>query len=117
MKRIIGIFLLLFIINTPIFSQDIEIIDNSEIINGFRIEMDKIVFTVFNSGYTDKSSFILNIDNKEGIYEIELIRVIDDFGKMIPEPIEVIFTQEELGDRINIKNNIKILNLFCFNKI
>ncbi|MCK4907784.1 MAG: hypothetical protein KAS64_09540 [Spirochaetes bacterium] len=117
MKRIGLIIAGLFIFIYPLVSNDLKKVKKHERIRSFHIEFDKLVFTVFNSGYTDKSSFTLNITKKNYFHEIELIRIKDDFGKMMPKPIKIVFTQDELKDRINIKNPIKILNLFCFNKL
>jgi hypothetical protein len=86
----------------------------AETVRAFRVEAEALVFTVYDSGYTDKSSFRLDITKTDGIYEIELIRVKDDSGKMMPRPVEIAFTKDELRDRLNIKARIRVRNAFQF---
>lgn len=86
--------------------------DSSEIISGFRVEAGAIVFTVFNAGYTDKSSFTITADKKDGVVELTLVRVREDAGKMVPEPMEITFTGEELKAKADIRGRLRIMNQF-----
>jgi hypothetical protein len=84
--------------------------DDSEYIQGFRVEENALFFTVFSHGYTSESSFRLDVARKGLGYEVELVRIEEDFGKMVPEPIEISFSQEELGDRLDLRKWIIVKN-------
>ncbi len=86
--------------------------DSAEVISAFRVEAGAIVFTVFNAGYTDKSSFTITAEKKDGVVELTLIRVREDAGKMVPEPIEVTFTGEELKGKADVRSRLRIMNQF-----
>jgi len=86
----------------------------TETVRAFRVEAEALVFTVYDSGYTDKSSFRLDITKAGDVYELELVRVRDDSGKMMPRPVEIVFTKDELEDRLNIKARIRVRNAFQF---
>jgi hypothetical protein len=85
---------------------------HDEKIAGFNVSLDQMTFTVWNSGYTDKSSFELEIAEVGTIYEVRLVRIRKDYGKMMPQPMEIIFTHEELKDKLDLRSDIRILNTF-----
>jgi len=116
MKKLALAFLLVFVVFFHAFSQGGKG-GTAEVISGFRIEADRVVFTVFTTGYTDKSSFVLSVNKKESYTELTLLRVKDDPGKMMPEPLEVSFTRDELKDRVDIRGWLKILNMFSSIKL
>jgi hypothetical protein len=112
MRKIFLPFVAFFVFSFSLFSQTEKSINKSEILNGFKIEPEKITFIILNSGYTEKSSFSLKIDKIKETYEIELIRKKIDSGKMVPEPIEITFSKEELKTKIDFRKNIRIRNIF-----
>jgi hypothetical protein len=83
-----------------------------EKIAGFSVAIDSITFVVWNTGYTDKSSFELEAVKVESSYELKLVRIKKDYGKMMPQPMEIIYTQEELKGKLDLRSPIKILNQF-----
>ncbi len=84
----------------------------TEAICGFRVETDRIVFTVFNSGYTDKTSFTLSVEKKGLTAVLTLVRLKADPGKMVPEPLEIPFTREELAAKADIRGRLTVANPF-----
>lgn len=112
MKRITSLLFLFLVFTAPLLSQDTVPVNQLEKISAFRIEMDTMVFTVWNSGYTDKASFILEIKKAGAFYDIKLIRIKSDFGKMMPQPMEIAFTQEELKGKIDLRTEVRVLNSF-----
>lgn len=111
MKRIISIAFLLALMS-PAFPQGHAGQKQPEPLQGFRLEKDRMVFTVFNHGYTEKSSFRLDIRKKGRISEIELVRIRGDYGKMVPQPEEIVFTTEELKGRIDLRQPVQLKNPF-----
>ena len=101
MKRPVLVIALAFLACLGTVPQGQKARDAVEVISGFRVESDRIVFTVFNSGYTDKSSFTLSSEKKDGVVEVTLVRVKEDPGKMMPEPLEITFTRDELKGKLN----------------
>ncbi|HCL56570.1 MAG TPA: hypothetical protein DHW82_06125 [Spirochaetia bacterium] len=112
MKKRVVIALVLSLFSFCLYSQGSKSDKKITPITGFSIDIDKITFTVLNTGYTNKSSFKLEITKKNNAYEIALIRIKDDYGKMMPEPIQIVFTQEELKDRIDLWQTVYLLNSF-----
>ncbi len=100
------IFISFILISTFAFAQA------DEKIAGFSITMDQMVFTVWNTGYTDKTAFALDIKKVGSVYEVKLIRTRHDYGKMMPQPMEIIFSQEELKGKLDLKSYIRIVNTF-----
>jgi hypothetical protein len=95
------------LITTVAFAQAVD-----EKIAGFNISLDQISFTVWNTGYTDKASFTLEAVKAGSVYEVKLIRIKQDYGKMMPQPMEITYTQAELKGKLDLRNPIKILNPF-----
>jgi hypothetical protein len=112
MRKIFLLLLAIFVFSLSLYSQTEKPKNKSEILSGVKIEPERITFIVFNSGYTEKSSFTLKISKIKNTYELELIRIKEDSGKMVPEPIEIIFSKEELVTKIDFRNNIRIRNTF-----
>jgi hypothetical protein len=112
MKRI-AIALLFLISIYPLVAQGIQYKEQIEPISGFSISIEKITFTVWDSGYTDKSSFRLDIQKVDNItYKVSLIRIKPDYGKMVEQPCEIVYTQDELKGKIDLRNTVYLVNPF-----
>jgi hypothetical protein len=85
-----------------------------EVILGSIIDIDKITFTVYTTGYTNKESFILDIKQGNKYNEVTLIRIKYDDAKMMENPIEIMFTQDELKNKIKFGKPILIKNKLSF---
>ncbi len=96
-----------------VFGQ--EIIEKEiETLSSFEITNDSIIVSVSNSGYTTKYSFVFEVNETDKFYEISLLRVKSDDGKMIPELIEVVFQYTEVFEEYNRTKPIRIMNTFSY---
>ncbi len=86
----------------------------SEKLHGFSMDHNRLVFSVFNKGYTTKNSFKLKVTDKKDYYEIELLRVMSDEGKALLDPEDIIYTKEELSKKINFGKPVVVKNPFYF---
>ncbi len=110
MKKIaVSIAFILFV--TSVFAQPAPSIQDEKIA-GFSVDTEQMTFTVWNTGYTDKSSFELEVVSVGSVYQIKLVRIRRDYGKMMPQRMEITFTQEDLKGRLDLRNDNRILNTF-----
>lgn len=87
-----------------------------ETIHGFLVTYEQLTFTVNNNGYTAKSSFRLDIQEKPGWTEVTLVRLISDEGKALLDPADIIFSRTELTNRMKYARPIKVMNPFSFTR-
>jgi len=106
LKKLIA-FTAFILFTTCAYSQAVD-----EKISGFSVSLDQMIFTIWNSGYTDKASFRLDVTTVGFVHEVRLVRIRKDNGKMVPQPMEIVFTQEELNGKLDLRSPIKILNPF-----
>ena len=99
--------ILFMLITTVAFAQAVD-----EKIAGFSVSLDQISFTVWNTGYTDKACFTLEVVKAGSVYEVKLVRIRKDYGKMMPQPMEITYTQKELKSRMDLRNDIRVINAF-----
>ncbi len=115
MKRSFSlIFFMLVGLISPLSSASFFPEQSIEVIQGFRMEFDKLIFTVNNKGYTTKESFKLQIKDKKTYFELTLIRTVKDEGKALLDPADIIFTKKELKGRMTFNKPIRILNNYSY---
>jgi hypothetical protein len=113
MKRLF-VSTLLFMGILSVLSGQERIEKKMEIISSFIITNDSIVISVNNSGYTGKDSFVIDVNDTTQYYEIYIMRIKSDNGKMMPEQIEIVYKINEFIENYKKSKPIKMMNLFSY---
>jgi hypothetical protein len=93
MRKLLLVMVCMFF-GSMLFSQVVN--EQAEKISSFKISDDQIIFTAWTSGYTTKASFRLDIAKTNTGYNVTLMRIKRDVGKMMPQPFAVSYSQFEL---------------------
>ena len=83
---------------------------SSETLLGFNSDNEGIYFTVESNGCTSKKSFEVAVDLNCKTPSIEIYRIAEDYCKMAPFSLKIMYTWKELN--IEKVPKFKVLNLF-----
>jgi hypothetical protein len=82
-----------------------------EPIGGIRfLEDGSLAIIVFTSGYSAKPDFALDFVDRDSYVELDVVRLSRDPGKMVPQPLELVWTRAELEGRYGFDKPIVLRN-------